>query len=251
MNEIRLRCVVVVCGDPDPSVSAAHGGFASWFLRSLGPEVEVRLCDARCETPAPAWLDGCTGLVLTGSPHSVYEPLPWIAPLEELLRDAVLSRRMPTLGVCFGHQLLAQALGGRVIRNPRGREMGTIMVQRHDDVAVLLDGLGSRFAAQATHRDTVVAPPRDAVVHAYSDRDDCQAFSVGTAFGVQFHPEVTAPILRSYIQARAGVLRTEGVDPQDLHDAVHDTVSGPIVFRNFLEVVRDEARARVTPWPAG
>jgi len=251
MNKPRMRCVVVVCGDPDPAVSSAHGGFASWFLRVMGPEVEVRLCDARCETPVPAWLDGCDGLLLSGSPHSVYDALPWVAPLEALVRDAVLERTMPTLGVCFGHQLLAQALGGRVALNPRGREMGTITVQRRDEWAPILDGLGVRFEAQATHRDTVIVPPRDAIVHAYSDQDQCQVFSLGSAFGVQFHPEVTAPILRSYIRSRADVLRAEGRDPQGLHDAVHETITGPTVIRNFLEIVRDEARGQPTPSPAG
>lgn len=251
MSDTRLRCVVVVCGEPEPAVQAEHGDFGRWFVRALGAEAATRVIDVRATPASPAWLDDCDALVVSGSPHAVFEPHPWLPPLEELLRDAVCTRALPTLGVCFGHQLVAQALGGRVGRNPRGREMGTITVERHDAEAPLLEGLGARFGAQATHRDTVLVPPRGATVHARSDRDDCHVFSHGSAWGVQFHPEVTAPILRGYIRARTETLRAEGVDPVALHDAVHDTPTGPTVFRNFLRIAAKARDALATPSRGG
>ena len=119
MSDTRLRCVVVVCGEPEPAVQAEHGDFGRWFVRALGAEAATRVIDVRATPASPAWLDDCDALVVSGSPHAVFEPHPWLPPLEELLRDAVCTRALPTLGVCFGHQLVAQALGGRVGRNPR------------------------------------------------------------------------------------------------------------------------------------
>lgn len=240
MSEPALRCVVVVCGDPEPSVGAVEGCFATWFVKALGPEVGVRVVDPRAAPLSAEVFDGHDAVILTGSPHSVYDPLPWVGPLEARLREAVVARGLPTLGVCFGHQLLAQALGGRVVRNPRGREMGTIEVRRHPagEGAPLFAGLGARFTAQATHCDTVIAPPEGAAVLAESDLDACQTFRWGSAWGVQFHPEVTAPILKGYVRARSTQLRREGTDPEALYARVVPAPAGQQVLDNFVRWAR-------------
>lgn len=239
MSAPRARCLVVRCGDPEPSVVETHGCFVQWFRVAIDPSVEFRVLDPRTDAVGPQVLDGVDAVVISGSPHAVFEPHPWIEPLQSVVREAVAARELPTLGVCFGHQLLAQTFGGRVTRNPRGREMGTITVTLNaggrDDA--LFHGLSPEFSAHATHRDTVLEPPPAARVLASSGRDDCQSFRIGRrAWGVQFHPEVTAPIMRGYVRSRAEVIRAEGMCPDTMHAAVRDEVEGAKVLTNFVKL---------------
>jgi GMP synthase (glutamine-hydrolysing) len=141
------------------------------------------------------------------------------------------------LGVCFGHQLLARAMGGMVARNPRGREMGTITVTLNSSASKepIFSGVPATFCAQATHQDTVIEAPSMARVLATSSKDNCQAFAVGNhAWGVQFHPEITAPILRGYVRARSEALRSEGACPDSVYNSVRDRVEGERVLSNFI-----------------
>ncbi|GAA0300824.1 type 1 glutamine amidotransferase [Halarchaeum salinum] len=125
-------------------------------------------------------------VVISGSPYAVYDDRPWIPRLRSWVRGAV-DRRLPTLGVCFGHQLLATALGGTV--EPMDEfEVGFHEIHRVHDSA-LLDGLGEWFTAFTAHRDEVTTLPDDAVRLAGNNFTDVHAFRAGHAFGVQFHPE--------------------------------------------------------------
>lgn len=239
MSAPPRRCLVVRCGDPEPEVAQTHGCFVRWFREAIDASVEITVLDPRTEAVSPTHLDGVGAIVVSGSPHAVYESHPWIPALEALVREAVRAREIPFLGVCFGHQLLAQSFGGEVTRNPQGREMGTITVRLNDEGQsdALFAQLPARFRAHATHRDTVLRPPPEARVLASSDRDHCQSFRVGAhAWGVQFHPEITAPILRGYVLARRAALLAEGTCATTVHDGILDTVEGAGVLANFINL---------------
>jgi GMP synthase (glutamine-hydrolysing) len=107
--------LVVFTGTTVPNVIERHGDFDQHFKNAIGDAWEGGWTthDARdVETPFPK-LDDVAGIIVTGSSSSVTEGAPWMTRLEGLLRDAVTSET-PLLGVCFGHQLLASALGGEV-----------------------------------------------------------------------------------------------------------------------------------------
>ena len=134
----------------------------------------------------------------------VTERRDWSERSAAWLRDAAQAG-MPLFGICYGHQLLAHALGGEVGDNPAGREMGTIGLELHPHAEhdPLFAGLPAQFAAQATHLQTVLRAPEGATVLARSSQDDCHAFRWGDrAWGVQFHPEFSATHMRGYVQAR-------------------------------------------------
>lgn len=155
---------------------------------------------------------------------------------EELVQ-AIASARVPCLGICFGHQLMAQALGGEVRRNPRGREIGTVRLERLADDG-LFGGLPRSFDVNATHVDAVVTPPPGAEVLATTSLDGCAAFRVGNRLrAVQFHPEFDADVMRGYLLARAPLVRQEGGDPEALlaHVAsAHGGTRGADILRNFV-----------------
>jgi len=230
----------VVCGNPGGEIEREHGSFADWFVRGAPQDIDLVAVDARFESLPPREEQrGFDAVIITGSPHSAYDDLPWIRQTERVARDAVTDCQ-PLLGVCFGHQVLAQAMGGKVIRNPRGREIGTVQVRVFDESqpGALLDGLGPVFTAQATHQDTVRHPPPGARVFARSSLDDCQVFNLGSAWGVQFHPEITAPIISTYIAARADVLRSESLDADQLLAGVRETPEAASLLARFVALSR-------------
>jgi GMP synthase (glutamine-hydrolysing) len=125
-------------------------------------------------------------VVVTGSRSSVYWDEPWIGDLIDWVARAA-DRGLPVLGVCYGHQVLAEALGGRVTAMD-DVELGYREVCRVDDGDPLLAGLDSPFVAFETHSDRVVELPSGATLLAENDRG-IQAFRRGDCWGVQFHPE--------------------------------------------------------------
>jgi GMP synthase (glutamine-hydrolysing) len=168
----------------------------------------------------------------------VTERLPWSEQAAEWLREAV-SARVPVLGICYGHQLLAYAHGGRVGDNPRGREYGTVQVALDGEAARdrLLGGMPARFPAQEGHTQSVLSLPRGAVRLASNPWDPHQAFRLGDrAWGVQFHPEFDADIMREYLGHVGETLSAEGQDPQALSVSVRDDPAGPAILRRFVEL---------------
>jgi GMP synthase (glutamine-hydrolysing) len=155
---------------------------------------------------------------------------------EACLRDWV-ARDVPILGLCFGHQILAQALGGEVQPNPRGREMSTVTVERTGDDPIF-EGVAHRFAANACHVDTVARLPTGARVLARSELDPHQCLRFAPrCYGVQFHPEFDGEVMRGYVSARADILATEGKDPAALGARAIDTPESAKVLANFLAQV--------------
>ncbi|HTQ06591.1 MAG TPA: glutamine amidotransferase [Polyangiaceae bacterium] len=224
---------VLVTGDPVPGVERERGPFLALIRETLagawaGP---LAVLDARRgELPSPG---ETSALVITGSPESVTSRAPWILAAEE--RTAALVRSgVPTLGVCFGHQLLGQALGGLVERNPNGREIGTVELERTADDP-LLDGSPAAFGANMSHSDSVTRLPPGARVLARTRLEPNAAVRFGErAWGVQFHPEFDAGVMRGYIAARLDRLAAEGIDAGNLRAT--DAPEAARVLRTFAKL---------------
>jgi GMP synthase (glutamine-hydrolysing) len=225
---------VLVTGDPVEAVGRTRGGFADLILGELGEHAgAVTVVDARKESLAP--LENCAAIVITGSPESVTSRAPWILRAEQVV--ASLARAgTPTLGICFGHQLLAQALGGHVEKNPRGREIGTVAVELIGPDPLFVETPSPLFA-NMSHRDSATTLPPGARVLAQSELEPHAAVRfLPRAWGVQFHPEFDGEVMQGYIAARRGVLREEGIDPDALH--ARDAPAAAALLRKFVELAR-------------
>ena len=226
---------ILVTGDPVAATQARAGGFANLVRAGLsdvwdGGFVEV---DARSAEALPA-AERFAGLIVTGSASSVTERAPWMLRIEQYLAEAV-EREHPVLGICFGHQLLGQALGGLVEKNPRGREMGTIELRIVADDP-LLDRRIAPALAHTTHLDSVTRLPAGAQLLASSALESHAALRFGErAWGVQFHPEFDELVMAEYIQTRAAQLVEEGRDPQQMLQGISTTQAGSLVLRRFVE----------------
>lgn len=171
------------------------GDFEDWFVRGLGLAASkvqvVHLPDGDRLPPYRA----ARGIVITGSHAMVTDRDPWSEDLAGWVAEAV-PMGMPILGVCYGHQLLAHALGGEVDDHPAGPEVGTVPVRLNPAARTdpLLAGLPEAFYVHATHAQSVLRLPEQAVHLAGNDYEPHHAFRVGErAWGVQFHPRVRHP----------------------------------------------------------
>jgi GMP synthase (glutamine-hydrolysing) len=236
-TESDLPFAVVVTGEPIERARLRRGGYPSLIRDALGSAAPrfVEL-DAQRE-PLPE-LSTYGGIVVTGSSASVTERAPWMLAAEARLREA-LAARVPLLGLCFGHQLLGQALGGRVERNPNGREIGTVSLQLLE-ADPLLDAAANPFLVNMTHVDSLVELPPGARVLARSELDPAAAVRFGpSAWGVQFHPEIDAEVMADYVEVRAELLASEGLDARQIRQEVAETPAGRAVLRRFVaEVAR-------------
>ncbi len=243
--------LIALMGSTFPSLIERRGDFDRWVVQGMDvPWQQVRVVRvAEGEVLPP--VEELAGVVVTGSPAMVSERLPWSERTAEWLGDAV-AREVPVLGVCYGHQLLAHALGGEVGLNPKGREIGTVEVERSEDpdrdspgrdLTVgdpLWDGVPARFLQQTTHSESILELPPGARLLARTALDPNHAFAVGKrAWGLQFHPEFDAAIMRTYLEERAEDLAREGLDADALSKEVRDCAWGAKLLRRFGRIALD------------
>lgn len=195
------RFLIVQTGSTLPQLRPRHGDFPDWFRRGLGLRADdVDIVRVHHGEPLPDPRRHA-GAIVTGSPAMVSERARWSEATADWLRQAI-DAGLPVLGVCYGHQLLAHALGGRVDYHPAGREVGTIGIERIADGGgddALLGAMPPRFFAHATHRQSVLEVPAGATVLARSAHDAHQAVRYAPrAWGLQFHPEFSVEIMRGY-----------------------------------------------------
>jgi GMP synthase (glutamine-hydrolysing) len=229
------RLLVLATGNAVPLLAERRGDFDRWIREQTGDAWKGAWAvhDVRTDAPLPRPSDAA-GFVITGSSSSVTERAPWMLRTEALIRG-IAAARVPLLGICFGHQMIAQALGGDVQRNPRGREIGTVRLTRVLDDP-LFAGLPRQLDVNATHVDSVAKLPPHAEVLATTALDPVAAFRVGDRVkAVQFHPEFDADAMRGYLVAREERVREEGLDPEALMAGVHPLTRGADILRSFAQ----------------
>ena len=179
----------------------------------------------------PVSVHDCDGWLITGSRHGAYEDHPFIQPLETFIRKA-MAESVPLVGVCFGHQIIAQAMGGKVARFDGGWAVGP---QDYE-----FDG--QNITLNAWHRDQVVERPEGAEICASSEFCENAALVYGDqAFTIQAHPEFQDDFIDGLLRTRA-----PGIVPPDIMASAaaklgHDNDSSAIADRiaNFFKHPRN------------
>ncbi|MFT4626873.1 MAG: GMP synthase (glutamine-hydrolyzing) [Myxococcota bacterium] len=224
--------LIVRTGAPIASLGTPTD-YDPWFAgRMAAFDVDVHAWDAQRGAPAPEHLDWAAVLI-TGSAASVHDREEWSERAGAWCVRA-LNAGVPILGVCYGHQLLAHALGGRSGPNPNGPEYGMGLVE------VLVDDPlfdADRFQSYQLHFDVVREVPDGARVLARSQTTDVQAMAIGDRCRtVQWHPEFDAAYVRGAIERRRSLLEPYGDDFVDRNVAsIVELPDGGGAIARFLE----------------
>lgn len=232
------KILIIKTGCTLPALAARKGDFEDWVLAGLRVDPQrVSIADVQAGQSLPAY-QAVAGVVITGSHAMVTDRHEWNERAARWLVGAV-EQRLPVLGICYGHQLLAHALGGQVAKNPAGRECGVVAVHLNQaaQTDALLGGLPNPIYVHVSHEQTVLKLPANATLLASSDRDRHQAFVIeGCAWGVQFHPEFDAEINIAYINDDRQELLAEGQDPERLIATCRDTPYGSEILQRFARL---------------
>jgi GMP synthase-like glutamine amidotransferase len=211
-----MRLTILETGRPPDPVASDFPRYPAMVEQLLSPHVPgltcetVSLVDGEALPPVTA----VQAVLITGSPVGVYDPVPWIAPLKRFIR-AVAAAGAPQVGICFGHQIMAEAFGGRAAKAPQGWGLG-----RHAYEVSADQGLGHPWidapkdgllSLAVSHQDQVLELPPTARVLARSDFTPHAALSYthAPALSFQGHPEFCARFTAALISSRRGTRFTE------------------------------------------
>lgn len=245
------KIVLIQTGQPVKLAYRQFGDFDQWFLDCLEMQAEdillYRVFEegffAQQQLPKA---ENIAGIIISGSPSMLTDNEPWSQKTQRWLAP-LLESEIPILGVCYGHQLLAQALGGVVDWNPNGREIGEITLNFTDDAKQ--NQLFAEFCHKglssmnlfASHLQSVLQLPAEAQILGQTDKDPYHCFCYKNhIWGFQFHPEFNAEITKSFIQARSQAIESEGENPQTLIEQIKPNDNGRKLLQRFRDICLNE-----------
>jgi len=215
-----MKIGILETGRPPGSLAQEFGDYPAMFERMLGDGFELETFEVEAgELPRQGGAHDA--YLITGSPAGVYESLPWIEPLQQFIRSAGGSKMV---GICFGHQIMAEALGGRVQKSDKGWGAGLhrYSILRSEP---WMDA-AREIAVPASHQDQVIVQPPNTEVVAFSSFTEFAAlnWTDRPAISFQFHPEFSPAFAKALIEQR------------------HDIVPNPDAAIASLEAPNDNAR---------
>lgn len=225
---------ILQCDHVREELRELYGDYAPMFttlLSDVDPTLDFKNYSVVSEE-YPQTVDDCDAYLITGSRHSVYDELEWIKALEKWV-VAIHSKPKKLVGICFGHQIIAQALGGEVVCSEKGWGTGVYSNQLVAKPPFLQSQL-EEFALLASHQDQVVRMPEGGKVLASSDFCPFYMMSVGEhTFSLQGHPEFSKGYSRSLMEGRVDVL------PEDVFRAGIKSLSQDIHARDVARWIVD------------
>jgi GMP synthase-like glutamine amidotransferase len=218
------RVTIIETGIVSPKNRERHGSYPQMFERMIGA-ADVSVAFDTVSIPAGTPLPDAKGLeaiLITGSSAGVYDDLDWIAPLEAFVRVAHQDK-VPMVGVCFGHQLIAQALGGTARKSGKGYGLGRHVYDIAPDNGVVG---GKRIALACSHQDQVITPPAGASTILSSEFTPHAGllYAGGTTFSVQAHPEFSV----GFALACCEMVRSKGDAPESVVAPAEASLAEPL-----------------------
>lgn len=240
------KTIIIKTGDTLPDIINACGDFEEMIASGLRiSRDKLRVVNVTAHEALPD-MDQINGVVISGSHAMVTQELDWSLALEAWIRKWIAAE-IPLLGICFGHQLMAKAMGGVVDYHPRGIEIGTTDVICLDECAKdpLFKDLPPSFKAHVIHSQSVIQLPPSAVLLAKNDFEPHHGFRLGAAaWGVQFHPEADVAMTRGYIENLVENVRSSGQDPDQLIGLLEETPHATLLLKTFGEIVTSREKGQ-------
>ena len=227
MNKI----VILSAGPGLPEIVEKYGHSSDWIpdaLTDYDLDFDIRKVYSKNfdnSVDADGW-------IITGSKYSVYDNLDWIKNLKAFLKRIVCLDK-PILGICFGHQILADVLGGIVEKNPLGWELGSynINLTEEGQKSALFKDVHPNYVFYESHQDYVKKLPANSIPLANTDKSN-QSFKYNNSiYGVQFHPEFTWDVTKALMDARI----KRGIKVDNL--VLNKSVNGNKILHNFIDIL--------------
>ena len=233
------KLLIIKTGATYAAIRQKHGDFDDFIMNQAGLSPDDVFVSSVYKNESLPKLRDISAIIITGSHAMVSDFDDWSVYLSEWLRD-VVQKSIPVLGICYGHQLIAQALGGNVGYHPGGREIGTVKIELTDNGKKdpLLGVLPHNFSGHVMHSQTVMTLPANARVLAKNDFEKHHAFVLyDTIWSVQFHPEFNADITHQYIEEQKTTLLNEGYNIEVFHESVQENDLGKLLLKRFIHLI--------------
>jgi len=238
--------LIIQTGEPVTEAVSQFGTFDQWFTEGLGVgsdrTLTVNVYQDQKLPAVESAAEAFSGIILTGSPAMVTDRDPWLVETLNWL-EQVFKFNIPTFGVCFGHQMLADVLGGKVDYNPKGRNLGhsecVFTEQASSDPLLKIVSQQASMPTLASHLQHVKELPRSATLLGSCEMDTNHVFRAeDKLWGLQFHPEWNQAITATYIDARSESLLNEGLDPEQMKAQLQPCKQAYGLIARFAEVAK-------------
>ncbi|HJO10597.1 MAG: glutamine amidotransferase [Gammaproteobacteria bacterium] len=243
MNSGAKKILIMKTGSTVPMLLDTSEDFEDWIIRYSGSEKENFLtCAVHLNEKLPD-ITNISGMIITGSPAFLTDLDPWNQVAADYIRECY-RQEVPVLGICYGHQLLAWAFGGKVDFHSGGREIGTVNIRITGTAKTdsLFKEMPADFMAHVSHSQSVITLPEGAVLLAENDFDPHHGFRLGNClWGIQFHPEFNSEITRVYIEERKTNIEAEGLDTEKLLSELTVTPEATGLLSRFVDFVAKKA----------
>ncbi len=241
VSEPRRSLGILICGHIPEGLKSGHGNYGRMFEQLLGVDAFDYRYYAVVDGVYPTDPADADSWLITGSRHGAYEDHAWIPPLENFIRRTY-SAAVPMVGICFGHQIIAQALGGKVVKHDAGWSVGLVTYKLDERFGI------TQAPLLAYHQDQVLELPADATPVGSSSFCRYAALAYGDrALTLQPHPEFEDPFMRGLLETRGMAL------PGNLQRDALDGLGQPLATTHIGAALRDflygQARTSTNPAP--
>ncbi len=232
-----MKLLVIQTGDAVPEAQK-YGNFDQWFITDIQDRSHLTVhVHQKEKLPDVNWAkEHISHIIITGSAAMITEQQSWMLSAMRWISQIIDA--IPIMGVCFGHQMLADLLGGQVDNNPKGRNMGLAICHLNTagrQHTLFQDMPHPSFPVWVSHLQAVLKLPTDCILLATSANDPNHAFQYRQhCFGIQFHPEWTGPIMAAYIKARQTDLANEGYNASKMLTQTQQNLQTKTIIKQFF-----------------
>jgi len=231
---------ILKVGNTFETTKEKYGDFEDWIGRFYKTShIKIKTIDILKGERFPSFLSA-KGFIITGSHSMVSDEEPWSVKLEKYIQK-IAKTNIPLLGICYGHQLIAKALGGKSDFNLKGKEIGVVTISKTSKgyKDPLFKNFPKQFFAYETHYQSVLKMPKGAMVLAKNGSDNHQAIRYNkNIWGVQFHPEFDKKIMKEYIINQKVDLKKLNIPIDTLLNSLRDCDKSSQILTNFEKILR-------------
>lgn len=232
-NPNRKRLGILQAGRAPDEMLDRYPDYNQAFVDLLGESAFDYQHWAVLDNEFPDSIESADAWLITGSRHGAYEEHVWIPPLEDFIR-AIYQQGAPMVGICFGHQIIAQALGGKVEKFSGGWSVGRVNYALDKDVFGQDGKHDPHTALLAFHQDQVIEKPADAIT--VGSTDFCEHAALlyqNNVLTLQPHPEFTSDFVEGLLDARGKIL------PAEIQQSARHSLHQPVVRDSIAATLRD------------